>query len=55
MARAGTPCPNGAAVVAAAPMYYQEAAPARDYTPMAPVADEPVRKKRRIRKPLPPK
>jgi hypothetical protein len=54
MARAGTPCPNGA-VVAAAPIYYQEAAPARDYAPMAPVADQPVRKKRRVRKPLPPK
>ncbi|MBL8781685.1 MAG: hypothetical protein JNL06_12190, partial [Alphaproteobacteria bacterium] len=55
MARAGTPCPNGAAVVAAAPIYYQEAAPVREYTPMAPVVDHPVKKKRRVRKPLPPK
>jgi hypothetical protein len=54
MARAGTPCPNAAAVVAAAPVYYQEA-PARQYAAMAPIDDQPVRKKRRVRKALPPK
>jgi hypothetical protein len=48
MAAAGTPCPGTAAAV------YVPPAPARQYVPMAPVPDEPVRK-RRVRKPLPPK
>ena len=47
MAAAGTPCPG----TEQAAVYV---APAREYVPMAPVADEPVRK-RRTRKPLPPK
>jgi hypothetical protein len=49
MIMAGTPCPNGEVVAVVAPP------PARDYVPMAPVADKKVRKVRKVRKPLPPK
>jgi hypothetical protein len=50
MIMAGTPCPNGEVVaVVAAP-------PAREYVPMAPVADDrPHKRRHRVRKPLPPK
>jgi hypothetical protein len=47
MERAGTPCPNGPAVYIAPPP------PAREYVPMAPVPDAPVKKRRK--KVLPPK
>jgi hypothetical protein len=50
MIMAGTPCPNGEAVA----VYV--APPAREYVPMAPVADDrPVKRKKRVRKALPPK
>lgn len=50
MIMAGTPCPNGEAVAA------YVAPPAREYVPMAPVADDrPVKHKKRVRKALPPK
>ncbi|NOT40341.1 MAG: hypothetical protein HOP13_07610 [Alphaproteobacteria bacterium] len=49
MIMAGTPCPNGEVVAVFAPP------PAREYTPMAPVVDRPVRKVRKVRKALPPK
>lgn len=49
MIQAGTPCPSGAA----AAVYV--APPAREYAPMAPVADERPARKRRVRKALPPK
>jgi hypothetical protein len=50
MIMAGTPCPNGEVVAVVAPP-----PPAREYVPMAPVADKPVRKVRKVRKALPPK
>jgi hypothetical protein len=50
MIQAGTPCPSGAA----AAVYVAPPAPA--YVPMAPVADDrPIRRKKRVRKALPPK
>lgn len=50
MIMAGTPCPNGEVVAVIAPP------PAREYVPMAPVNDRPVRRKhRRHAAPLPPK
>jgi hypothetical protein len=49
MIMAGTPCPNGEVVAVVAPP------PAREYVPMAPVADKKVRKVRKVRKALPPK
>ena len=51
MIQAGTPCPSGAAVYVAPAIV---APPAREYVPMAPVVDQPVRK-RRHKKALPPK
>jgi hypothetical protein len=50
MERAGTPCPNGPA-----PAVFVPPPPPREYVPMAPVRDEPVRHHRRHKKPLPPK
>jgi len=47
MDRAGTPCPSGAAVYVAPPP------PEREYVPMEPIPDRPVKRKRK--KPLPPK
>jgi hypothetical protein len=53
MVAAGTPCPGTQQAAVVAPVVYAEtAAPA--YVPMAPIADEPVRK-RRVKKALPPK
>ena len=48
MDQAGTPCPSGPAIYVAPPP-----PPEREYVPMAPVPDQPVRRKRR--KLLPPK
>ncbi len=51
MEQAGTPCPSGAA----AAVYVAPAAAPREYMPMAPVMDEPVRHHRRHKRVLPPK
>jgi hypothetical protein len=54
MIAAGTPCPNGQQTVAvvAPPVVYTQTT---QFVPMAPIADEPVKKNRRTRKALPPK
>jgi hypothetical protein len=52
MNQAGTPCPSGAAVYVAPP----PPPPAPAYVPMAPIVDDkPIKRKKRVRKALPPK
>lgn len=55
MIQAGTPCPSAQAAAYVAPAVIPVAAPAPQYVPMAPIADDRPKKRKRVRKPLPPK